>query len=480
MSRDEIQRMFMYMIIRWPYLWPTLFPRAESTGLLFSIDTLQTVILGSMQRCMESGIPGSGEEMVQRLISDIRIYTPAISPTVVQYVELLASCREPSEAYCVATLNAWCAEQAVGILQSASTETLSDSIVTAQRLTESPMAVGASPVDIIGCGGVGLLTRDIRPPSGLFFFDEAMGGLPEEGSMCLNIMPTKSGKTALSIHLSACMIATNPEYRIAYFNFEQKAKGDLVRRIYAHISQSSLPDWADVLSVEEQSRARPEIAARFYQNSPAWARQFAIFDRWAGVQTRDPFTGIPSLDAAIERRFPTGTPQPTLVILDWWRNMWEQVKSRMNIRGEGAERKAELQFFLSLKEWAVARGTRLLVHQQMATAATKHADKLPKIHASDGAENKALVQYADAVWVSTRKVKNIDGEVMSDTDNNSGYVGMKLDLFRGGNDGWARWLRMNGPRQMFEPHNRYSTMETLSVSEELIDRISAPAQEVPT
>ena len=100
----------------------------------------------------------------------------------------------------------------------------------------------------------------------------------------------------------------------------------------------------------------------------------------------------------------------------------------------------------------------------MATAATARATSLDSLNETLGAENKALVNYADAVWVSTRKMNSTTGAAINDSQDVGGVVGMKLVISRGSDNRWARWLRLNGARQIFEPHNAHDGLEEIAVS----------------
>ena len=111
-------------------------------------------------------------------------------------------------------------------------------------------------------------------------------------------------------------------------------------------------------------------------------------------------------------------------------------------------RQKEITEFKKAKLMAQSMNTRVLVYVQMRGAISESAFDMDRLTMADAAENKSLIQVADAGMISTTK------------DPETSIVTHKLALCRFGANGWKGRAVMDGPHGRFVPDELENGMES--------------------
>lgn len=382
-------------------------------------------------------------EFRAQVLTAIQMEAPAYSGNAASWLSQVAESRTPTEEFCFDRLRQYAKQRLFdeipNIDSAAEEQRLRDRLEALDHLTSGPVL--PNKIDLFADEGRALLRAEVIERTGMFLLDEPFGGLFPRGRLVLFVIPTKTGKTLLSLQISKQLVELGKS--VVYMNFEQEAAGDLATRIYMMITDTPKSTWTSVRSFTDLPEA---VRLRLEHRRPNWEERFHPY---SAESFEDPNTlnrGADSLHLLLRREFlDLDRPVPDLIIIDWWKELWERclvsLKESGLVRTEKEERLQELQHLKKIKLMAQALDTRALVMMQMRSAilGTPAALNIDKLSSFDAAENKALANYADACMVSTKR----------DPKDPSGKVQFKLDLCRWDRPGWIGAATTDGEYQLF-------------------------------
>jgi RecA/RadA recombinase len=178
-----------------------------------------------------------------------------------------------------------------------------------------------------------LLVRSEYHPTGLDFFDVAMGGGMRKRDVVTLIAPSGGGKTTMGLQLAVSWLKQSYDRHVVFCSYEQPAEGDMMERLATlttHLPVSTFRGKA-FLELDEATRARVEasvadIKARFH---------FADYSRGqAGLR------GVADMSRALREFKVLGTGCPVLVIVDWFLPFVQRsmLGAGLDVSNEGALR----------------------------------------------------------------------------------------------------------------------------------------------
>jgi hypothetical protein len=265
------------------------------------------------------------------------------------------------------------------------------------------------------------------------------GGLFPEGRLLYTVMPRKAGKTLSALQLSRDLIMDG--HTVLYMNFEQEYRGDLSTRIGMLASESEADIWKGVNRYEDLPR---DVYARLEQNRPAWDSRFLALTAEELADDQAMQRGADSIQQLIQEEcIQAGRPIPSMVIVDWWGELWERCRAYLKSTArfglsDGELRRLEIQHFKKLKLMAQLLGTRVLVYNQIRGQVAGKITDARRLSVNDAAENSSLGNMADAGIVSGTK------------DEQAKTVHFRLEFSRFSEAEWIAVMHMNGKAQVFE------------------------------
>ena len=450
MDPRSVTLCFLHAALKWPERLPELLRCADAPP---TPDPVYACLWRAIRKTQASGLHAAPDLFRQQVLFAVKSDAPAYSGAVAQLIRHVSESEVPTQRFCLDSLKSYAAQRVLENYEDLDTPGAVDRVIASlSHIRDLNTGSSPAPLDLFAEDGEQFLLAEPKIRLGFPLFDCPFGGLPPSETLTMLVSPLKSCKTLLSIQLAKCMVAKMLD--VLYMNFEQRAKGNLATRVYLMASDSRKSDWE---GVESFSQLKPDVRARLEAGIPAWRQHFFPY---AAESFDDPSAlnhGADSIKKILLDNFARrGRPIPSLIILDWWRDMWDRVKAAMMASGrrmDGAEmRSQELAHFLMLKRMAQDLGTRVFVLMQMAAAVatSKQADNISNLTCGNAAENRMLSAYVDSAFVSTR---------LNVKDHTITY---KLDVSRDVEPGYIQTFTLDGDAQLLVPMDPSSGMETLS------------------
>ncbi len=376
------------------------------------------------------------DELYNRILFYVTIYASEFRDVVFQFIQAVKERTDLTEDYLIRILKQYCIREQVSNISAVSSEEDLWTVYNKLKNIENIRCVAVTEgVDIFANDGRDILKRTLPIAVDCYVIQELFGGLPDNGSLNLFVMPTKAGKTLLSLNLSKACVENN--LYVLYMNFEQRIQGDLGYRLYSLISDEPIQTFTRIRALSELPQ---NIQEKMNASKEKWMQHFTILDAEAINNSQTLIQGVDSINTIIDNLFTKkNKPTPAVVIIDWWQNLWNTYLGLIPSNSKLDPRRLELREFLRLKELALKYDTRVIVFQQMRSALSPTANDIRKLSVMDAADNKGLGLFADSAVVSTKKQQN-------------NTVTFKLDLERNSGTMKIVCARLNGALQRFIPY----------------------------
>ena len=441
MDPRSVTLCLLHSALKWPQRLPQIL---NCVNAPMSPDPVYAALWRAIVNVRRTGGHPSPDRFREQVLAAVQMEAPAYGSNACQFISHVSRTEVPSEQYCMDLLKQEARkrlfENMPDIETPGSERKLLQQIEAIDRLTDDP---SPDHIDVFSNRGRDYLRAHPQQETGYFLIDHCFGGLFPIGRMVLYVIPTKSGKTLMSLQFSKFLIEAG--FTVMYMNFEQMMEGDLATRLYMMASDSSKQVWENVTSFDDP-KLPADVRERLEANMPMWQSQFFGY---AAESFEDPNAlnhGADSLKQTIQSKFiDRGIKIPDLIIVDWWKELWARCVASMQLTGRAwspaEERAQEFLQFKKLKLMAQVLGTRIMVFMQIKSAlqASPASLNIQKMSCFDAAENHALPNYADAALVATR---------LHPADNT---VTFKLDVCRFGKAGWIERAYMDGDNQLFLP-----------------------------
>ena len=423
-------------ILRIALRWPT---HVRSLLSLYPIlpypQDMYNAVWEAVTWSAQQGDVSSASAFLERILSFLRARYGALVPSLEQWMRTVQDAEEPNEASCIDLVKSHLRADVL-------TQTMAGSGQELDFLTsrmEEIMALGTASrqyraVDLFGNDGRDLLIPWEIEPTGFEIMDGPFGGLFPAGLSVAYVVPTKSGKTTYCIQLSKHMVENGRS--VLYLHFEETARGQLSRRIYTVMTDSELDVWMRTRSFEDLPE---DVHARLNEVRPQWEENFTLVS--ASEFSENPLPeGVRSMNKLVDDLYTSkGKPPPDLIVLDWWRNYWQECYPSLRARFKDildpiTEEKAE---FKRLRLLGASLNSRVVVMLQTRADLARRAFNIDRVNSSDTSGNKGLAEIADATMVATT------------IDPATNVVIFKLDLCRFSQAGWQQAFRLDGDHCMF-------------------------------
>jgi hypothetical protein len=234
------------------------------------------------------------------------------------------------------------------------------------------------------------LKQTDRIPTGVDFVDRSLDGGVLNGEVVGFIMPTKAGKTTLSLQFGYESVFR--KRHVVYLQFEQSIQGDLSIRQCVLASASTRSAW----KLREGELPSPEITNRFLQAAPYWDSYMHSYDGW--VSSANPLRSPAEIFEIVAKLTAEGK-KPGLVILDWWGQILNKLIVSNGIHKDDIKR-AQQNWMHEIKTCAKECDVPVVIFHQLRGAA---AGKKGLATAHDAQGDRDWPNLMDACFVSSRK-----------------------------------------------------------------------------
>jgi hypothetical protein len=234
------------------------------------------------------------------------------------------------------------------------------------------------------------LMQTDRIPTGVDFIDHALDGGVLKGEVIGLIMPTKAGKTTLSLQIASEKVVRSEH--VMYVQFEQVIQGDLALRKTVLCSASTRKDW----KLKPGELPSSEVQDRLVKAAPYWDTYLHAFDGW--VSSANPLYS-PSEIFELVGKLTKENKKPGLVILDWWGQILNKMLVCNGIHTEDTKR-AQQAYMHEIKTCAKDYDVPVIIFHQLRGAS---AGKKGIATAHDAQGDRDWPNLMDACFVSSRK-----------------------------------------------------------------------------
>ena len=419
-------------------MWPvrvkdlqTLYPELPSA------TPFDRALWASILRCVEHDIPADLNDYHSRIVFDMQVSSPTYAGNAAEWLQASRARTDVNEELCMGLLKDHAIRRICLQFPLVEADDVSGLVAQIMGVRAVGVVSAGEPADIFANDGADVLQPMLRVPIPVHPLTVLFHGLPPTGTLTLFVMPTKAGKTLLSLQTSAACVESG--ISVLYLNFEQTVRGDLSCRVFCLMSGDHIDEFKRVSSLLECPAA---VQTRVREAKPAWDAHFKIYGATELYTPGVMAQGVNSLQGLVETQYVRkGLPPPGLIIIDWWQKLWDCCKTDMGSRIQSDStllRSLEGQHFHKLKGLAALYDTRVIVFQQMRDALAGQAFNIDNLTAQDAANNKSLPSYTDATVVTTTK-----------TDDQ--HVTLKLALDRNQTGGNRVCVRVDGGHQMYLP-----------------------------
>ena len=263
----------------------------------------------------------------------------------------------------------------------------------------------------------------VRRELGVGFLDHILDGGPAKGESVGILAPSGGGKTILAMQMSSAQVLSHEH--VAHLSTEQRLRGDLAIRTFCLASKRPRGDFAG-----GPSKLDPEIRRTLHKVGKQWKEYYHFFD-YSNKQ-------VASLEQVFTpiRRLADQGKMPSLIILDWWGRLRDNLISNMIVDNEAQIRREARGWLHALKQFAEDYGTTVVVLHQLAGAvAGKSSSHIPSSHSAQ--EDTNFNNMFD--WCFTLSKKNSDNIVYITADKARGAANPKAKVEMVGEYCMFRW-----------------------------------------
>ncbi len=276
-----------------------------------------------------------------------------------------------------------------------------------------------------------------REPIGVSFMDEMLEGGPAPGELIGILAPSGGGKSTFSCMAAASVIGMHKH--CYYISTEQKLAGDLSSRFYTLITNNH----RNVFS--QGWKGVPESVKLMFEERKKELNQYSHFLDATDTQ----YKSLEALFSPIRKSRASGEVVPSLIIVDWWGRLSDQIAlNNPHLKDSADKRQFKRNLLHSMKQYAEELHCPIVVLHQLTGQANKKGSKA-KISSADAQEDATFNNMFDFCFVfgnrnsddvfdistdkargqaRTSKQQKLDGAYCRIVDATSDYDAQEQDL----------------------------------------------------